>query len=508
MAVTLGAVGEGMVAGDAVNTAAQIQAAASPGEVWVDEVTRSMTAAAVRYRDAGEHLLKGKAAPAHLWAAVDVVAPVGGGTRIDGLEAPWTGRDHELRLVKDLFHAAIEDERPRLVLVSGVAGIGKTRLGWEFDKYVDGLLDVVAWHRARVLSYGDGLTFWPIAEMVRVRLGIDDDMDDGEAVARLDEGLRTLVERADERDWLRPRIAVLLGLDVGAAGPFPRSELFAAWTVFFDHVARSRNGAVLLLDDLEHAEPGLLDFLDHLLDASSTGLVVVACTRPTLLDRRPGWGTTPRATVLHLEPLSDAAMRKLVDGLVEGLTDDYREALVARAAGIPLYAMELVRALIDRDLVVPRDGRYVVADDAALVLDDVEAPPTLVALIAARLDALTANERRLVHDASVIGESFDRAHLLLLTDVPDPLQVLDELVRKQVLTLQVDRFLERGRQYRFVQGLVRTVAYDTLARRDRKARHLAVARLLLEQGDEVAAIAARHHLDAIDAVPDDPDGPS
>ena len=148
-----------------------------------------------------------------------------------------------------------------------------------------------------------------------------------------------------------------------------------------------------------------------------------------------------------------------------------------------------------------------IADDAALVLDDVEAPPTLVALIAARLDALTANERRLVHDASVIGESFDRAHLLLLTDVPDPLQVLDELVRKQVLTLQVDRFSSEVGQYRFVQGLVRTVAYDTLARRDRKARHLAVARLLLEQGDEVAAIAARHHLDAIDAVPDDPDVP-
>ena len=172
VAVTLGAVGEGMVAGDAVNTASRVQAAAQPGQVLVDGATQRLAGGAVGFADAGEHALKGKAEPARLWRATRVLAGVGGSQRVDGLEAPLTGRDAELRTVRDLFHAAADRRVPRLVLVSGPAGVGKSRLGWEFEKYADGLAAQVWWHRGRCLSYGEGVVFWALAEIVRQRLGI------------------------------------------------------------------------------------------------------------------------------------------------------------------------------------------------------------------------------------------------------------------------------------------------------------------------------------------------
>jgi class 3 adenylate cyclase len=154
VAVNLGAVGEGMVAGDAVNTAARVQAAAEPGQVLTDGVTQRLAGVAVGFADAGEHALKGKAMPMRLWRATRVLSAVGGAQRVDGLEAPLMGRDAELRTVKDLFHATAERRVPRLVLVSGPAGVGKSRLGWEFEKYADGVVEGMWWHRGRCLSCG------------------------------------------------------------------------------------------------------------------------------------------------------------------------------------------------------------------------------------------------------------------------------------------------------------------------------------------------------------------
>ena len=152
VAVTLGATNEGMVAGDAVNTAARVQAAAEPGQVLVDGATQRLAERGVGFADAGEHTLKGKAEPQRLWRAVRLLADVGGARRVDGLEAPLIGRDAELRTVKELLHAAAERRVPRLVVVSGQAGVGKSRLGWEFEKYVDGLVGDVWWHRGRCLA--------------------------------------------------------------------------------------------------------------------------------------------------------------------------------------------------------------------------------------------------------------------------------------------------------------------------------------------------------------------
>jgi class 3 adenylate cyclase/tetratricopeptide (TPR) repeat protein len=499
VAVTLGAQGEGMVAGDAVNTAARVQSAAEPGSVWVDEATRSLTAAAIAFEDAGEHALKGKAEPARLWRAVSVVSEVGGGQRMDGLEAPLTGRAREMRLVKELFHATDESQRPRLVVVDGDPGVGKSRLAWEFFKYIDGLSDTVRWHRGRCLSYGDGVAFWALAEAIRARLGLVE-TDSGEVVAEhLEQGLAEFVPDADERDWLRPRLAALVA--AGAAGEFAREDLFAGWTTFLERVGAG-DPVVLVIDDAQYADNGLLDFVEHLLATARAGVLVLALARPELLARRPDLGGR-RATVIRLDPLDDAAMATLVDGLVHGLPAETRTALVARAEGVPLFAVETVRALIDRDAVVPHEGRYVPADGIPVDLASIGAPASLQAVVAARLDSLAPQERQVIADASVLGLSFTRDSLAAVSNEEVDLdQALTSLQRKEILAVQVDRFSAERGQYRFVQSVMRQVAYATQSRRDRKARHLAAADYLSGQpdtGDDLAVVIAQHLLDAVDA---------
>ncbi|MGH3362591.1 MAG: AAA family ATPase, partial [Nocardioides sp.] len=505
VAATLGAQDQGMVAGDPVNTASRVQSAAAAGQVWVDAMTRSLTAAAVSYVDAGEHLLKGKAEAVHLYRAGAVVAAIGGLQRVDGLEAPLVGRDRELRLLKELFHATEESGRAQLVVLDGEAGVGKTRLGWEFEKYIDGLSRRVAWHRGRCLSYGDGVAFWALAEAVRARVGLLEGDSGAVVLDGLDQLLAERVADEDERQWLRPRVASLLGEE---AGEYAREDLFAAWGRFFERVGAG-DPVVLLIDDAEHLDDGLADFLEHLVTGAGFGCFVLLLARPDLLDARPQLGGR-RATPVRVDPLSDSAMAELVDGLVDGLPDELRAGLVARAEGLPLFAVETVRALIDRDLVVPHEGRYVVASGQALDLSALGAPASLHALVAARLDALARDERRVLSDASVLGESFTREGIgILAGDVEDLDAVLAGLARKELVAIEQDRFSTERGQLRFVQSVVRQVAYATLSRRDRRIRHLQVADHLsgdAERAEDLAQVIAQHLLDAAESsTADDPD---
>src|SRR5206468_6006815 len=171
-AVTVGAENQGMLAGDLVNAASRVQSLASPGSVLVGERTRRATEAAISYEDAGTLELKGKSEPVAAWRALRVIAARRGERRATGLESPFVGRDAELRLVKELFHSSADERKARIASVVGVAGVGKSRLAWEFEKYLDGLVDDVWWHRGRCLAYGDGVTYWALAEMVRMRARI------------------------------------------------------------------------------------------------------------------------------------------------------------------------------------------------------------------------------------------------------------------------------------------------------------------------------------------------
>src|SRR5919204_240150 len=226
-AVTLGADGEGMVAGDLVNTASRIQAAAAPGSVFVGDCTRRASEAAIAYEDAGDHELKGKAEPMRLFRALRVTGSRGGALKAEGLQPPFVGRERELRLVKELFHASAEERKAPLVSVVGVAGIGKSRLSWEFEKYIDGLVQDVWWHRGRCLAYGDGVAYWALAEMVRMRCGIVEEEQPASAREKLRAALAEHVSDPEERRWVEPRLAHLLALEEGAPGD--QENLFSAW---------------------------------------------------------------------------------------------------------------------------------------------------------------------------------------------------------------------------------------------------------------------------------------
>ena len=508
VAVNLAAVGEGMVAGDAVNTAARVQAAAPAGHVLVDSSTRRLTAAAIGFADAGEHTLKGKSEPEQLWQVTRVVAAVGGAQRVDGLEAGLIGRDTELRMIKEMFHAAADRRTPRLVVVAGAPGVGKSRLGWEFEKYIDGLAQVVMWHRGRCLSYGEGIAFWALAEAVRQRLGIAEDDPTSVAAEKLDAALPGIVTDPTERAFVTARLGRLLGLPTsGDTDALVREELFAGWRIFFERLA-AQNPVVLLIEDGQHADAGLLDFIDHLIDwARDLPIFVMVLTRPELEERRPGFGVGRNRTALTLDPLDPASMDALVEALVAGIPTHARSAITAHAQGVPLFAVETVRSLVDRDIVQPIEGAYRLVRDVG----ELSVPDSLHALLAARLDALPPDVRALVADAAVLGTSFPAEAVVAVSDQPEEAvrTGLAELLRREVLEISADPLSPQRGEYRFAQQLLRQVAYDTLSRRDRKARHLAVAAHLratfADDGEEVSDAIARHYRDALTAAPNDPD---
>ena len=507
VAVTVGLGGEG-VAGDAVNTAARVQSIAEPGAVWVDAATYRLAGASIGFADTGEHELKGKSEPLRLWAATRVLSGVGGSQRTDGLEAPLLGRDAELRTVKELFHASAERRVPRLVVVSGPAGVGKSRLGWELEKYVDGLADTMYWHRGRCLSYGEGVVFWALTEVVRQRLGIAEEDPAEAAAAKLAEGLVAIVPDPGERAYVGPRLGRLLGVSLpgDAGGALAREELFAGWRVFFERLAETQP-VLLLIEDAQYADAGLLDFMDHLVDwARDSPIFVVVFTRPELDTTRPGFGSGRNRSSLTLDPLDDASMAALIDALVPDMPEAAGAAILSQAEGIPLFAVETVRSLVDRDIVVPRDGVYRLVGD----LGELTVPDGLRALLAARLDALDSNLRSLVSEAAVLGTTFPADSLVAISaqDEESVRAGLAELLRREVMSISADRLSPQRGDYRFSQDLLRQVAYDTMSRRDRKARHLIVAAHLGSVfGDEVAEVISRHYLDALAAVPDAPDVP-
>jgi len=503
-AVTLGAEGQGMVAGDLVNTASRIQSAAEPGTVLVGEATKRAVEAAVAFEDAGEHTLKGKAEPLTLWRAVRVIGLRGGAAKSTGLEPPFVGRDRELRLVKELFHASAEDRRGNLVSVIGIGGIGKSRLAWEFEKYIDGLAETVMWHSGRCLAYGDGVAFWALAEMVRGRAGIIEDEEPSSARTKLHAAIEEYVPDPQERRFVEPRLGHLLGLEEGAVGD--QENLFAAARMFFERVTE-RGPTVLVFEDIHWADSALLDFIEYLIEWSrDVPLFVLTLARPELSDRRATWGSGKRNfTSIFLEPLSSESMEVLLTGPVPGLSDELRARILERAEGVPFYAVETVRMLLDRGVLVREGTSYRLIGE----IETLEVPETLHALIAARLDGLTAEERRVVQHASVLGRTFTLRGLASLSASSErelePL--LASLLRKEVLSLSADPLSPERGQYGFLQDLVKKVAYDTLSRRERKTLHLGAAEYLRSLGDEeeIVEVLAAHYVDAYRAEPEDPD---
>jgi class 3 adenylate cyclase/tetratricopeptide (TPR) repeat protein len=503
VAVSVGRIAEGMVTGDTVNAASRVQGAAEPGTVLVDEATWRASSGAIAYEEVGALALKGKSESVTAWRALRVVGQRKGLGRAEQLEPPFVGRDDELSLVKDLLHATQRERRARLVSVTGVPGIGKSRLAWEFVKYVDGLAETVYWHQGRSATYGAGVTFGALGEMVRMRAGINETEDADTARAQLAASVAEYVADEDERRWITPRLAHLLGLADAPTGD--RDELFGAWRTFFQRIAEL-GVTVLVFEDLQWADAGLIDFIESILEWSRDyPIMVVTLARPELRDQRPDWGAGQRSfTSLHLDPLTDDEMTTLLEGFVEGLPAHVVAGIRERAEGVPLYAVETVRMLVDRGVLVAEGSGYRLDGE----LDALEIPETLHALVASRLDALPAEQRRLLQDAAVLGTTFHPDTLAAVQGVDrDALEpLLRDLVRKEFVRLETDpRSPERG-QYHFVQAVVGDVALGMLSHRDRSARHLAVARHFETQGDdELTAVVAAQYASALRSAPEGAD---
>ncbi len=498
-AITVGAVGQGMVAGDVVNTASRLQTAARPGTVLVDEATYRAVRGSVEFERAGDQTLRGKSSPLPAWEARHVVALVGGHGRSVLPEGPLIGREGAVAIVKDLLNAVREEHSARLVSIFGQAGVGKGRVAWELEKYVDGIVEEVFWHLARSPAYGEGLAFWALAEMVRWRAGITDG--DGPSLARrrLGSCLAHFVPDETERRWIAPHLAALIG--IGPAPDGERAETFAAWRTFFERVA-DLGTTVLVFDDLHWADAGSLDFIEYLV-AGTAGrpILVVTLARPSLLEARPDWGAGRRTYVgLHLDPLPRPAMAELLGGLAPGLPADVAARILDRAEGIPLYAVEILRMLVDRGDLEAVGGVYVVRRE----LEQLAVPETLQALVAARLDELEPNDRALILDAAVLGREFRPGAVAAVggTSIEAIEPHLGHLLEREFLIMDADEAALGRQRYRFGELLVRDVAYNTLSLRDRRERHLAAADYFAGLDDpELAGVVASHVLAAYRSGP-------
>ena len=506
-AVTLGAINHGMVAGDLVNTAARLQLRAPVNGVIVDDATRQLAPAAGTFERMRPMRLKGRRSSIRAYRVTR--GPARNDARAGGHAGPFVGRDREMRELVDVFDAVVRDRRIRLVSIIGIAGIGKSRLAWELARHVNGLDGDVAWHAGRAPAYGNDTAFAAVEQMIRRRVRLTDDTPPAVARRQLASALREVVPDAEERRWIEPRLAVLLERQGVAA--FERDELFAAWRRFFERVS-DRWPTVLLFEDLQWADPGLIAFVEHLATwARDHPILVMTSARPELLDSVPAWGTARRSfTAIHLDRLPDAAMLELLRGHAPDLEGQHQ--ILDHAGGVPLYAVEVARMLqrgeapIDGDR---RRGSRTAAADRRPGLTRV--PDSLHGLIAARIDALDAAERRLLMAASVLGRRFTFDALAAIIGIePSALRAqVETLLRREFLAFDEElRSPGRG-QLHFVQELVREVAYQTLSRAARRALHVKAARFLdgLADDDSLAESRATHLLEAHRLAPEHPDAP-
>ncbi len=478
--------GEGFVTGDVVNVASRLQGLAPVGGVVVGELTYRATMGPIEYEALDPVDVKGKAEPLPIWRATGARSRFGVDVE-QRARTPLIGRDHELGILKELYGRVTRDASVQLVTIVGEPGVGKSRLVWEFQRFIDDLPDLVTWRQGRCLPYGEGITFWALGEVVKSHAGILENDSPEEAAEKLRHSVAQVVEDEGERDWIRSRLEPLVGLGEEAQTT-ERDESFAAWRGFLESIA-SRSPFVLVIEDLHWADPAMLAFIEHLSEwASGVPLIILCTARPELYERDAAWGGGKRNhTAISLVPLSSEETAQLIAALLDRavLPVETQTALLAQAGGNPLYAEEFIRMLVDRELLVHRGATWdVVAGDG-----EIPVPETVHALIAARLDTLPPARKSLLHDAAVIGKVFWAGAIAEMGDV-DVEQVregLHELARKELLRPARRSTIEGDAEYAFWHALVRDVAYGQIPRAARADKHRAAAAWIERvSGDRVA----------------------
>jgi class 3 adenylate cyclase/tetratricopeptide (TPR) repeat protein len=484
--------GEAMVAGDVVNTAARLQTAAPVDGILVGEATYRATERTIEYTESDPVAAKGKADPIPVWEAQAARARYGVDVQQRG-GAPLVGRREELDMLSDALGRARRERTPQLLTLIGVPGIGKSRLVWELAQAVDADPDLIAfWRQGRSLPYGEGVAFWAVAEMVKAQAGILETDPAELAENKLRDTAADLIPDTTAARWVENHLRPLVGLSAdGDAGGDRRDEAFAAWRRFFEALA-DRRPLVLVFEDLHWADDNLLDFVDHLVEwATDSPLLVLGTARPELLERRPGWGGgKPNAATVSLSPLSDEEISRLLSSLLEQavMPAETQAPLLARAGGNPLYAEEYARMVSERG-VAP-------TDDAPL-------PENVQGIVAARLDALSVQDKSLIQDAAVLGKVFWSGALAAMNGLQrwTVEESLHRLERKEFVRRERRSSVASETEYAFRHVLVRDVAYGQVPRALRAEQHRLAAEWiegLSADREDRAEMLAHHYLSALE----------
>ena len=475
--------GEAMAAGDVVNSAARLQVAAPLNGVLVGEQVYRATNLAIDYEQVDSVVAKGRSEPLRAWVAVEARSRFGVDASQRAL-APLVGRTRELELLVSALGRAREERSPQLVTLVGVPGIGKSRLVSELFKVVEQDSELVRWRQGRSLPYGEGVTFWALAEIVKAEAGILESDTSEETEQKLGVAVSRIGADQSESRWLERHLGPLVG--VAQEGPTSLDESFAAWRRFLEGLAEERP-FVLVLEDLHWADDALLDFVDRLVDwARGVPLLVLGTGRPELLQRRSSWGGGKlNALTISLPPLSDEEAARLVGSLLDGpvLDERMRESLLARAGGNPLYAEQYARVLLEHG-------------------DVSELPETVQGIIAARLDALSEDEKRLLQDAAVIGKVFWLGAVEAVDGIDSPRaeELLHMLERKEFVQRARVSSVANESEYAFRHVLIRDVAYGQIPRAARSHKHRRAAAWIESLGrpEDQSELLAHHYLEALE----------
>lgn len=476
------------VTGDVVNTAARLQTLAGPGEIVVGEPTFAAAAFAFEFEELEPAEVKGKAEPLRVWRVRAARSRFGVDLR-PRPDTPFVGRREEREMLEAAFRRAVVEQSVQLVTVTGEPGIGKTRLVQELSRFADEWPELVRWRQGRSLPYGDGVGYWALGEVVKAEAGILESDDPAAVGDKLTAAVAHHVD-ASERDWVRTRLAPLVGLE-SVSPEVPREELFTAWRRFLESVAR--NSAVFVFEDLQWADDGMLAFIEHLVDwAVGLPMLVVCVARPELYERHPTWGGGRRnASSIALSPLSEQETSMLLSALLEhdALSSAGWSALLDRAGGNPLYAEEYARMV--------RDGWGRGADPSTAL------PQTLHLLIGARIDALGPLEKAVLQDAAVVGKVFWTGALAALSGVPE-VEIerrLDEAVRREFVRPVRSSSVAGQHEYAFLHALVQDVAYGQIPRAARAGKHVAAAEWMRgvagDRVSDLAEVLAHHYGEAL-----------
>jgi predicted ATPase/class 3 adenylate cyclase len=469
--------GTAFLVGDAINIASRLEKGAEAGEILIGRGTYNVVRNAVRAEETEPRQVKGKAEPLVAYRLLEVLA----GTPLVArrLDSPLVARQHELAILEEAFERVEQTRACRLLTVLGSAGVGKSRLTSELVDRVGARAHVV---KGRCLPYGEGITFWPIAEIVREAAGISEEDTPDEARERIG-GL--LPHQGEEAELVVDGIARALGLSVAQAQP---GEVFWAIRKLIEALAADRP-LIVVLDDIHWAEPTFLDLIEYLGGFSTEApIMVVALARLELLELRPNWTTAlPNAESLTLRPLAEEDSRKLIDNLLEqaNISEDVESRITAAAQGNPLFVEEMLRMLVDDGLVRRENAHWVPTEQIA----DVSVPPTIRALLAARLDRLEGGERAILERGAVIGEEFWPGAVTALS--PDSMQEqvwthLQALIRKELIKPGGSPFAGED-PFSFSHILIRDTAYEAILKRTRAELHESFAAWLEQRaGDRIA----------------------